>query len=551
MPPAAYYDRAAPYAYYEQPRQGMRQEYPERVLTRTMIHEPEGNETNEQTRRRIAVACSRCRRRKIKCSGDPGDDSGCSACKTSGADIQTCCTFNRVNSQPLAISNNEPYPQNNTNAMARPSHSIEPVTCHMEMPFTRYTTAGYPLQSRQSLPTLHTRSAMPNEYEAQYESSPLETYNYSLPGPTMPRQDSFSSSYGLENYRSWPTTTGPMYAAPTTAYYEPQSVYTFGSIGAPSVPLGQQQTGRLPSVTADSFSALNMGHLNSSLPAQTVQERRLPIPAPHTLQQYPQTQYSAAEVPEIRPLGSHMEPRVHINGIHSRNALPWSLDTTSSASRNGSIASYAPPNGMPNGSSQATTAVSEPAFGYQFNQLAPAATSSSPEVSPTSGPALSESFQSNSGSSTTSMLPPSNARYTSSSMHGLPSVTTDDRPTSSRGATAAPAASLYSFSTESSDPQSSMDSNGTSNYPTSARQSSHTLEHNINAAADAVARSNGHYNSPIRQPQPQHATSIGALCRQSSFEQQQQQQQRSSFDSPRRRSSTAHRMSISNFNAPY
>ena len=58
MPPAAYYDRAAPYAYYEQPRQGMRQEYPERVLTRTMIHEPEGNETNEQTRRRIAVAVS-------------------------------------------------------------------------------------------------------------------------------------------------------------------------------------------------------------------------------------------------------------------------------------------------------------------------------------------------------------------------------------------------------------------------------------------------------------------------------------------------------------
>lgn len=459
-------------------------------------------------------------------------------------------TQHQVNSQPLAISNNEPYPQNNAVAMTRPSHLVEPVTCHMELPFTRYTTAGYPLQSRPSLPTLHTRSAMPNECETQYESSPLETYGYSLPGPTMPRQDSFSSSYGLENYRSWPTTTGQMYAPATTAYYEPQQVYTFGSIGAPSVPQSQQQTGRLPSVTADSFSALNMGHLNSSLPAQTVQERRLPIPAPHTLQQYPQTQYSAAEVPEIRPLGSYTEPRVHINGIHSRNALPWSLDTTSSASRNGSIVSYAPPNGMPNGSSQATTVISEPAFGYQFNQSAPAASSSSPDVSPTSGPALSESFQSNSGSSTTSMLPPSNVRYTSSSMHGLPSVTTDDRPNSSRGATAATAASLYSFSTESSDPQPSMDSNGTSNYPTSARQSSHTLEHDINAAADAVARGNRNYNSPIRQPQPQHATSIEALCGQSSYE-QQQQQQRPSFDSQRRRSSTAHRMSISNFNSLY
>ena len=34
--------------------------------------------------------CSRCRKRKIKCSGDPGNGQGCNNCKTAGADIGTC-----------------------------------------------------------------------------------------------------------------------------------------------------------------------------------------------------------------------------------------------------------------------------------------------------------------------------------------------------------------------------------------------------------------------------------------------------------------------------
>ncbi|PLB49594.1 hypothetical protein P170DRAFT_475889 [Aspergillus steynii IBT 23096] len=49
-------------------------------------------------RRRIQVACQRCRKRKIKCSGDMGNSRGCSNCVSAG---NTNCQFLRVNSSML------------------------------------------------------------------------------------------------------------------------------------------------------------------------------------------------------------------------------------------------------------------------------------------------------------------------------------------------------------------------------------------------------------------------------------------------------------------
>ena len=298
-------------------------------------------------------------------------------------------------------------------------------------------------RSRPSLPTLHTHSTYPTDYSAHYDASPIDAYTYS--NSTVPRHDSFASTYGLENYRSWSTSSGPMSApATTTTYYDPSSGYSFGSMQAPSIP-GQQHIGRLPSVTADSISALNMGHLHSSLPAQTVQERRLPIPA----LQYPQTPFTAAEIPEIRPLGSYTEPRVHITGIHSRNAMPWSGGTSSSSSRRSSIAPMAPPSGMPHSRIQTTTAVSEPVLSYQWSLAGPTASSSSPEISPTSGTAPSDGFVSTSTPSTTSVLPPSSLRYLGSNNCTFPPATSYERPCSLRGTAAT---SLYSFSTDAPSP---------------------------------------------------------------------------------------------------
>jgi hypothetical protein len=114
MAHTAHYDRATPYGYYE-PRHELRQTYPGRIPTHTPIHEPDEPLTaGGQARRRIAVAvsahirtqscsvtdlymskCGRCRRRKIKCSGDPGDGTGCQACRSSGVKLEDC-NFCRV-----------------------------------------------------------------------------------------------------------------------------------------------------------------------------------------------------------------------------------------------------------------------------------------------------------------------------------------------------------------------------------------------------------------------------------------------------------------------
>ncbi|KAE8315754.1 hypothetical protein BDV41DRAFT_562616 [Aspergillus transmontanensis] len=59
---------------------------------------PEGEKSRNATRRRIPVACNRCRKRKIKCSGDIGDGQGCSNCRSSG---NTHCQFLRVNSSMM------------------------------------------------------------------------------------------------------------------------------------------------------------------------------------------------------------------------------------------------------------------------------------------------------------------------------------------------------------------------------------------------------------------------------------------------------------------
>jgi hypothetical protein len=61
----------------------------ERVVADTTI--PRDIEMEPGTvRRRIPVACARCRTRKILCSGDPGNGSGCQNCQQDGIDPATC-----------------------------------------------------------------------------------------------------------------------------------------------------------------------------------------------------------------------------------------------------------------------------------------------------------------------------------------------------------------------------------------------------------------------------------------------------------------------------
>jgi hypothetical protein len=441
----------------------------------------------------------------------------------------------------------ESYPQASSSAPSSSTHAGSYSSAHNtsnDWQHTNHHHHHHQPHHRPSLPTLHTRSSFVDGYD-QYQESPVDPYTYS--SASIPRQDSYASSYGgIENYRSWgstSTSSGPL-SAPITSghYYEQQHpAYSFGNLQTPASAYhgASSAAQRLPSVTTgtEAFSPLgNMGSLHSSLPAQTAQERRLPVPAPYTSSYLPPAPYSNGEqLPILRPLEASSEPRAHIHGIHSRNAMPWSQESTSNNLRAPSVSGSAPqPNSLPlplaTGHTSAS-AVSEPSFGYQFTA------SASPDVSPTSGPSV-ETYSSAASSASSNMpMPPpvTNYRYSNASApsnsYELPAVTLEEPqrlPAASsiaRNTTEAPQASLYSFSTDNGERPTTSGSDHAGGSETSTNTT--------------VSGQQSNYAVPLRQPQPQHAASVEALRRQSSFEAAQQ------------RAATAHRMSVSNLNGRY
>ncbi|OAL26661.1 hypothetical protein AYO20_10002 [Fonsecaea nubica] len=61
----------------------------------TPTSEPDSR-ASSGSRKRVPVACERCRKRKIKCSGNEGDRQACANCKNSG--LEDSCRFLRVSS---------------------------------------------------------------------------------------------------------------------------------------------------------------------------------------------------------------------------------------------------------------------------------------------------------------------------------------------------------------------------------------------------------------------------------------------------------------------
>ena len=377
------------------------------------------------------------------------------------------------------------------------SFNLDPTSGGLHEPTPYYT-----LNHRQSLPILQTRAAHPEGYES-YSASPIDGHPYSSYG--LPRNDSMSSSYDI-GFRSW-SNAAMMPPAPTANAYDQSPGYTFGSISSPSFPTyqvpqqqqhpSQQEGTRLPSVTSDTFSSLNMGHLYTSLPTQTVQNRRLPIP--NTTSSCDVPPYPGPDLPEIRPLA---EPRTRMNSTHSRIRAPWSSDGGYPSSRNGSTASLAPPNRMSLQPIQSTSMVQEPVVGYHYNAAeAQMTTAQSPSTSPTvAGPSSSSVTYTGGLPYTTAMTPVSYGTY-----YGLPPITTFQPHDSCNGMNLPQSSSSYSFNPEAT----------TTTTSSSSSDGGHTGVQGTTYASYPT----------IRHPQPQHAASAEALRRQASFDQQQQHQQ--------------------------
>ncbi|KAK6435575.1 hypothetical protein LTR95_008241 [Oleoguttula sp. CCFEE 5521] len=521
----SYYDReavrAGPYGYYDARRElrperyEHRQENHGRLPTHALIHEHEQHEVvGSQARRRIAVACARCRRRKIKCSGDPHDGTGCQACKQSGANVRDCA-FMRVNSKEVAFDDGSGV--NMLPVATDASLTAVPATYPLD---TSSVSASYPttyntVQHRPSLPTLHTRTMYSHhDYDNQYDHCPADSYTYS--SSSLPRQDSFASAYGSQDAsRSY--SIAPLSAPATAPSYDLQAGYVFNNVYSPA-------SSRLPSVTGDGSSALNMGSLHSSLPLSAVAERRLPAPYATTYSQPQQLPSSATHYPSMRSFDS-AGFRPHVNGIHSRTAMGWVSDIDSP----GAVAVYPqrytgasnthgmriPTHTMPQQSSSQSafapsTSDAGPAFGYQFHQTP----SYADAIPHSSGPNMNGAYMTTTAPSSTSaltMLPPATTqsiRYTASnpSLHQLPALedqhgSSSRRPSSSRHQEAAASlSSLYSFSLEAAQEQRSSSIVSGDSQQMSARA---TQQSPVDAA----------YSNSARHSQPQHASSHESLRR--------------------------------------
>ncbi|KAL7933123.1 hypothetical protein V8C35DRAFT_327875 [Trichoderma chlorosporum] len=69
-----------------------------------MMSDRDSNEESNTQRKRIAVACMRCRKRKIRCTGDSGNGQPCLNCKNAGYEP---CQFLRVSSHETHLKNEQ------------------------------------------------------------------------------------------------------------------------------------------------------------------------------------------------------------------------------------------------------------------------------------------------------------------------------------------------------------------------------------------------------------------------------------------------------------
>ncbi|CAO2658011.1 Nn.00g072710.m01.CDS01 [Neocucurbitaria sp. VM-36] len=231
-------------------------------------------------RRRIAVACARCRKRKIRCSGDPGNGGGCTNCKQAGID-PAACQFHRVG------SDNVHKVMDNLNI----AHSLTSLaTGNRMVPLYSANTSLYsrPISAHQ-YPPLDTKPVYPPTWTVPYseDTSPIDTYNLDQPGTYLTNTTPLNNTNMYAQPCRWThPVTKPLHQE-TGAYVDQGSPY-------PTNGLPYIQT-NLRSTATEPLSPLNMSSLQLSLPERprarplhasegTAPQRQLPIPQPNPAQ---------------------------------------------------------------------------------------------------------------------------------------------------------------------------------------------------------------------------------------------------------------------------
>lgn len=250
---------------------------------------------NQQPRRRIAVACGRCRKRKIRCSGDKGSGNGCDNCKNAGNDS---CQFLRVQSDECSLYTTPaefPYSEDTRSSQCRlmPSSyntyygngqaQYPQVVNSMAHGATPYRTTSV---SNFQWPGQHSGKSMysiplgsefgdegvdysPQLQGASYRMSSQE--HLSIPSNAQPQTNQRlwnSGANALKNSTSG--MSAGLYGDELATPFQPAQLTT--SYGTQSFPLRPA-----PHVDSGNFSLRNLA---SSLPnASPINDRLLPVPA--------------------------------------------------------------------------------------------------------------------------------------------------------------------------------------------------------------------------------------------------------------------------------
>ncbi|KAF2853564.1 hypothetical protein T440DRAFT_310425 [Plenodomus tracheiphilus IPT5] len=232
-------------------------------------------------RRRIAVACARCRKRKIRCSGDPGNGAGCTSCVLANID-PILCQFHRVGSDHVHKVMNDMSVSNSLTQMAS-ANGMVPI----------YSNSGSNPYSR-SMAThqyshIDTKSVYPSTWTLPYQddTSPIESYQLDQSSMYLPDPTPMSNSSMYGSYR-W---NHPMQKQSHEAagYMDQESIYqahglpymqpSFRSNTAPD------SISPLASMPAMQMNMPDKSHMRQShAPGAVSAQRLLPIPQPSPAQ---------------------------------------------------------------------------------------------------------------------------------------------------------------------------------------------------------------------------------------------------------------------------
>ncbi|PSR83937.1 hypothetical protein BD289DRAFT_275522 [Coniella lustricola] len=240
------------------------------------------SQTDESTtpRKRIAVACGRCRKRKIRCSGDPGGGQPCVNCKNAGAEQ---CLFLRVQSQeaPLRDDNRFDYNMDISRALVQRG-----TVAQMATPVAQYSQDTHMLGP----------GGLASSYRGSAYSG-IGTKGYYQMGSEWPEtygSEDASVDYGLgysqyqvlnsdpvhmiSHYGHWSAARQQKGSSGqgSNVYLETDSAYAYGA-GHSTASLAHRPASSMPT---DS-SAYSFSSIAASLPP-TGSERLLPTPVSQT-----------------------------------------------------------------------------------------------------------------------------------------------------------------------------------------------------------------------------------------------------------------------------